>query len=199
MHEIWGRIRQAAEMEAGTFVDTVLLSGVPHVFGDSRTEYDDVRSELGAKLEIAEADIHMIGSGRLGFSQNPDHLLRLFGRHSDLDFVAISSSLFDETALELVQRAQEIMMVGDDEKRKLKKTRDNLFYGLLRPDQLPVSCSLSQSWFPRLAGPFLHEVTRQYPVKAWLFKSHSHARHFYTAHQARIQPAIQQLLSSGMA
>ena len=78
----------------------------------------------------------------------------------------------------------------------MRKTKENVFLGYLRADQLPLGCSLSKEWFPRLAGPFEHDLARRYPIKAWLFKSMAHARIQYTNYQIKVQPGIVRVLQS---
>lgn len=188
-------MKHAAQLDAAVFVEEHLFSGVPFVFSETPSYYADVRSEVANLLDVSSDELLLIGSAKLGFSLNPDHLLRPFGPKSDLDFVVIAGEKFDAAALELVARASEFTLVGDDEKRRLKKSKENVFNGFLRPDQLPLTCTLSREWFPRLAGPFRHPLARRHPVKAWLFKSREHAAITYKNHQDRVQADITRILT----
>jgi hypothetical protein len=186
-------MRQAATSEPLQFVEEHVLSGSP--FACSIDEYLSLTTELATKLNVAQPDVRLVGSAKLGFSLNPDHLLRPFGRDSDLDFVVVASELFDQASLELVAQTGEISLAGEMEKRRLRKTRENVFNGFLRADQLPMTSSLSREWFPRLAGPFDTDLARRHPVKAWLFKSIQHARIYYTNHHGKIQSSISHILT----
>src|SRR6266436_3510183 len=90
----------------------------------------------------------LVGSGRLGFSLNPEHLLRSFGQASDLDVVIVSSDVFDDTWTELIEKASEIALAGDDDRRRFKRTKENFFRGYLRPDHLPLTIGFASEWFP---------------------------------------------------
>jgi len=193
--EVLETMRRAALDSPATFVTGTLFNGEAYVCNGDAESYDQLRRELATLLSVAQSDVRLIGSAKVGFSLNPDHLLSLFGKESDLDFVIVRSDTFDEAALELAARADEFVLAGEDEKRRLRKSKENLFHGFLRPDQLPLTCSLQRDWFPKLAGPYGHPVARQYPVKAWLFKSLQHATMTYTAHQRRIQPAVLNILT----
>jgi hypothetical protein len=185
----------AANLTPDDFVKTNLLAGEAYVFNWTSERYGTFRREMAAKLQIHEDQVRLIGSAKLGFSLNRDHLLQRFRRESDLDLVVVDSDLFDGSVLELRQRARELGMASQDERRRLRRSRDNIFNGYLRPDQLPLSTSLMRAWFPRLAGPFHSEPARSHPVKAWLFKSWDHAHLCYKEHHLQIQPALRQLLA----
>ena len=184
----------AATMPANAFVKEHVLSGQSTVC--TAPEYAALKAEIAEKLTITPDSLRLIGSAKLGFSLNADHLLKLFGSHSDLDFVVVNSNLFDAASLEMVERSEEISLEGEDQRKRMKRTKENIFQGFFRADQLPLSASLSKDWFPRLAGPFEHELARRHTVKAWLFKSAEHAQILYANHHAKQQPGVIQLLKS---
>jgi len=189
-------MREAATMTAIEFVDTHFLNGEAYAFSDNPDRYRSFRNEIGLKLSILENRIRLVGSGKLGFSLNKDHLLQRFCRESDLDLVVIAAEIFDAATLELLQNSRELTLAGADEKHRLRKTRENVFNGYLRPDQLPLGSTLNRDWFPKLAGPYESDVARSRPVKAWLFKSLEHAQLCYRAYIEQIQPSIRRLLES---
>jgi len=121
--------------------------------------------------------------------------LKLFDRRSDLDLVVVAPVLFDTASLEVRLMQKELELAGAEERRRLKRTRENIFNGYLRPDQLPLSASLAKDWFPRLSGPFDSTLARRHPVKAWLFKSFDHAKICYTEHHELVQPQIRKMLT----
>jgi hypothetical protein len=188
-------MRAAAGMQPSDFVATHIMGGEPYVFRANASQYADLRAEVGLLLDTPPASVLLIGSAQVGFSLNADHLLSIFGPTSDLDLVVVNAAAFDGVAMELLTRAEDFALTGEDEKRRFRRSRDNTFYGLVRPDQLPVGCSLSREWFPRLAGPFRHPLARAHSVRAWLFRSLDHARLLYTNHHRRVQPAIVQILT----
>jgi hypothetical protein len=186
----------AATLVAEEFVLNHFFAMAPFAYrGAAGTAYDEFQAEIAALLAVPADNVCLIGSARTGFSLNRDHLLKGFGYQSDLDLVVVSSDAFDRCWDELIKNTQAFKLAGDEEWRRLKKTRDNFFNGYLRADQLPSGCTLSREWFPLLAGPFRCPVARRYPVKAWLFKSWTHATECYKGHMALIQADIQKLLA----
>jgi hypothetical protein len=186
-------MRLCATLDPSQFIHEHVLNGAAAVCEPE--EYVFLINELARTLSVPSTDLRLVGSGKLGFSLNPDHLLRPFGRDSDLDFVVVSADLFDSASLELLVNNSAISLASESERRKLRKTRENVFNGFLRADQLPTSSSLSREWFPRLAGPFDSKLARSHPVKAWLFRSFDHARIFYTNHQRKVQPSVAHILN----
>ena len=189
------RIRAAASLSSRQFVDDYLFVVPPWAFRSVPSEYDEFRGELSSRLEVTSAGIVLVGSGRLGFSLNADHLLRGFGSASDLDVVILSSEKFDQTWAELIETSTDITLAGEEERRRLRKTRENFFHGYLRPDHLPLTTKLAEDWFPKLATRFSSRVASRHEVRAWLFKSEVHARAVYSDHLGRIQGDIRRMIS----
>ena len=189
------RMRLAATLNPSDFIETRVLSGPAYAFNDNPESYSELIGEIAAKLEVQADQLTLIGSAKIGFSLNKDHLLKLFDRRSDLDLVVVAPVLFDTASLEVRLRQKELELAGAEERRRLKRTRENIFNGYLRPDQLPLSASLAKDWFPRLSGPFDSTLARRHPVKAWLFKSFDHAKICYTEHHELVQPQIRKMLT----
>ena len=193
--EVLQRMRDAASLASREFIDHHLFGASPWAFRASPPEYDDFRQQLAERLAVSVGGIALVGSGRLGFSLNPQHLLSPFGSASDLDVVVASSTMFDETWMELLENAADIALASEDERRRLKKTKENFFLGYLRPDHLPLSTKLAHDWFPKLATRFDSQVASRHEVKAWLFKSELHARVLYADHLSRMQSDIRRMVN----
>jgi hypothetical protein len=194
--EIVDRMRLAATAVPRKFVDEQLFFVPPYAFRGNSAEYPEFRRELADKLAVTLEEIELVGSGRLGFSLNPEHLLKRFDRKSDLDVVIVSSSIFDEAWCELIDHATDPVFAQEEERRRFKKTKENFFQGYLRPDHLPRATSLAKEWFPQLSSRFSSQVAGRHEVKAWLFKSRRHASAFYAEHLGRVQANLKRLLTS---
>src|SRR6266516_2848570 len=111
----------ATTMVPADFVAAHLLGGECHVFAWDATRYAAFRQEMGAKLGLAQNRITLVGSAKVGFSMNPEALLRDFGSNSDLDVVVVAPDVFDAAALELAEEKNLIRRAGEEERRRLKK------------------------------------------------------------------------------
>jgi hypothetical protein len=189
------RIQAVATLDPSALIENLFFSAEPYAFTVHQDcTCTDLVGELAEKLDLPISGLCLIGSGRLGFSLNQSHLLNPFSSSSDLDFVAVSSERFDESWEELTTARARIALSDEAERRRLTKARETLADGYFRPDQLPLVSSLSQDWFPRLAGPFLTPIARRLPIKAWLFKSWPHAQACYERYLSKIQPKVRRLL-----
>jgi len=78
-------VKIAASRETCTkFVHDWILSSSPYAFRQSNAGYSSFRLEVSGMLDVHAADICLVGSGQLGFSLNPGHLLTPFRGSSDL-------------------------------------------------------------------------------------------------------------------
>lgn len=194
--QVLARMQAAAMLPPREFIENHLFTATPFAFRTNLADYDVFRNELAERLAVQEDALQLVGSGRLGFSLNAAHLLRRFQPSSDLDVVVISSPIFDQAWSELVELETSIGLADEDERRKLKRTKENFFQGYLRPDYLPISCQLTRDWFPKLSARFQSTVASRHEVRAWLFKSLTHTSALYSSHLGRVQPAIRKLLHS---
>jgi hypothetical protein len=183
-------ISAAADLAPEQFVNEHLFTDRAFIFDWDGPRFVEFRTSMEQLLEVEPGQVGLIGSAKLGYSLNPEHLLRRFRPESDIDLVVVAPDLFDECVLELRQRSSEIQLAGVDERRRLRKTREHIPDGFLRPDQLPMACGLMKKWFPRLAGPFENEPAKSHSVKAWLFKSWELAKLCYTEHHSKIQSTV---------
>jgi hypothetical protein len=73
-----------------------LTEGIPYIFRDCPSIYEELRSWLGERLQIYAKEITLVGSARIGFSLATIKYGRSYSEKSDLDLCAISNELFNE-------------------------------------------------------------------------------------------------------
>lgn len=78
------------------FVRLWLAEGIPFAFSECPSLYQFSREWLSERLNIDPNEISLVGSSRLGYSFNPSKLGEKFDEKSDLDYVIVSSSLFQK-------------------------------------------------------------------------------------------------------
>jgi hypothetical protein len=192
--EIRRRKKAVATLDPMTVVSDFILGLEPYAFRAHPEAYDKFRDELALRLGVGCETISLIGSARLGFSLNKARLLTPFSDQSDIDIVIVTSEMFDEAWIELLSKQEKFSLAGDDERRRFKSTRDNIFYGYFRPDRFPVDTELSKAWFPKLATRFSSQIAQMHPIEAWLFKSWDHVHYFYSRYIDSIQNDARKLL-----
>lgn len=167
-----------------------MFSDLPYAFRRLASDYQLFIEEISTNLEVDKNGIRMIGSGSLGFSLNPDHLLTPFSRESDLDVVVISYEIFYKSWIDILNFTDDTLLLDIKEKRLWKKSLVNIQDGFMRPDQMPIKSNLVRTWFPLISGPYKSRVAGQHEVKAWLFVSIEHAIIYYSKWLRKVQPAL---------
>ncbi len=85
-----------------------LTEGIPSAFARCPGVFDQVRSWLATRLSLHPKEISVVGSSRVGFSLSPPPKFgQAFGNHSDLDLLAVNSSMFKFVCSEFQQFADD--------------------------------------------------------------------------------------------
>lgn len=82
-------------MPIDKYVDYFIVDATPSLFSDDRFSYHAWRSQVARVMDVDPAGLHVVGSSCLGFSLNPDHILRAMRADSDIDVAVISAHHFD--------------------------------------------------------------------------------------------------------
>ena len=106
--------------------------------GESRMlplqSYHALRAEIADWARVHVNEVVMVGSGKLGFSVNPEQPLKLFDEESDFDIAIISSGMFDWywKRVFLYSRVYAYW-------KEQQEFNDYLLRGWMRPELLPPS------------------------------------------------------------
>jgi len=100
----------------------------------SSESYLQLRTLVADRWRVHPNDIIMVGSGKLGFSLNPDQYFAAFHKDSDFDLAILSGELFDSYWRKVHRYTQRY--------RTWKNKRlffEKLSGGWIRPDLLPTN------------------------------------------------------------
>lgn len=105
----------------------------------------DFRSTISGHYKIHPEEVHIVGSGQLGFSIADGKRYRPFSIKSDIDVAIVSSDLFDRVWTTVVRYDGQ----GADWRENKSMFRKYLMNGWIRPDALPQaeSFSLTREWW----------------------------------------------------
>ena len=85
------------ENEVKQFLRLWVTEGIPFAFFESPMIYEAVREWMAKDLGVNPKLITLVGSARIGYSLSPHPTFgKAFNKQSDLDFVVISDTLFNE-------------------------------------------------------------------------------------------------------
>jgi hypothetical protein len=111
------------------------------------------------ELPIKRENIRVVGSGRIGFSLNPNTFPRRFSSESDLDVLIVDQKLFDLVWMTMLKwnYPRRLNLPGGEAKWRNRRQKDLFwgwfypdkiqFEGLLFPEQLEPLRILSVTWF----------------------------------------------------
>ncbi len=134
--------------------------------------HSELREEVSSGFGIHTNDVHMVGSGKMGFSIKPGNEYRYFNEEtSDIDIAIVSKILYEEIWQEVHTYRTEVGFW-----RKYEDFKKYHFYGWIRPDVLPPGASFDKAeyWWS-----FFRELTSEgkygsYAIRAGLYHSAYH-------------------------
>ena len=95
---------------------------------------------LANNLGLFADSITMVGSGRIGFSLDPDRFGAPFSVRSDLDVVVVSERMFDEAWFDMLRLGRKCLALEERVRRIVKSHRESyIYWGFVIPDRLPGS------------------------------------------------------------
>jgi hypothetical protein len=158
-------------------VEDYLFQGVPFAFESEPSAYELLRSGLSEQLRIDSEDITVIGSGRIGFSLDPNKFGSPYSSASDIDTVVVSSELFDKAWIEMCSVGRRLLGIQSQVKQSLAEHRtNNVFYGYVLPDRLPGIVDISQHWFRTFKGLVRVRELSLFDIKGRLYRTWDHVR-----------------------
>jgi hypothetical protein len=158
-------------------VENYLLQGVPFVFEPEPSAYKLLQNGLSEQLKVDEADITVIGSGRLGFSLDPNKFGAPYTSASDIDTVIVNSELFDKAWFEMCAVGRRALGL----ERKIRQSLDmhrtnNIFYGYVQPDRLAGIVSISLHWFRTFKGLGRVRELSSFDIHGRLYRTWRHVK-----------------------
>ena len=129
-------------------IEQHLIAGLPFAFKDDPRAYQDFSGTLSAQFRTPLEDISDIGSGRIGFSLDPDQFGTPFRPNSDVDTVIVNSAMFDRAWFQLYNIGSKRFSLERRVQTAFQEHRtNNVFFGFIVPKLLPGVVSLSALWF----------------------------------------------------
>jgi hypothetical protein len=163
---------------------------IPYAFDPNPSTWSAFRAELALGLGVAEADIVIIGSARLGLSMKPRAKLRKFSDQSDIDVVVVNSSLFDRIWVDLLHAVYPRPPLTDRLGGWLNARRKELYTGWILPLEIHVDkkivgpraqpiLDIQANWFSTFKKVSRHPPRRHEDVTGRLYRTWEHAELYH--------------------
>ena len=169
-------------------VEDLLIAGIPFAFRESPADYDLLRTRLGNALNLSANDMTVVGSGRIGFSLDPEKYGTPFLPESDLDVVVVSDELFDIAWLDLLRLGRKYFSLQQGVKSWIDTHKtNNIYFGFIIPDRLPGAVAISPAWFRIFKGLALNPSLAGRDVNGRLYRTwdHVHVHQLYSLRKIR--------------
>jgi hypothetical protein len=173
-------LKMLKEKRRREIVNDHLLGGLPYIFQDNQEAYKNFAETLSAQFGTPVGDICIIGSGRTGFSLDPDKFGTPFSVASDVDTIVVNAERFDKAWFELSRFANRMYLLSGRERAAYQKHRDNnVFFGFIEPEGMPNVLSIATHWFRTLKAVGRIREVSAHSVNGRLYRTWEHVR----AHQ----------------
>lgn len=178
----------------GEVVERHVFAGVPYAFRENEPGYHRLLHHVGDGLGVPEADITLVGSGRIGFSLDPDTYGKPFSDASDLDVVVVSADMFDAAWLDLLRWRRGYGRLPEWVKAWHRDHQRLVYYGRIWPHKLPGVVELSSRWFDVFKSVSRYPELAVHEVHGLLYRTWDHARLY---HIYGLRQILRQLASKG--
>ena len=129
-------------------VEQHLITGLPYVFREAPRAYQDFAETLSRQFRTPIVDVSVIGSGRIGFSLDPDKFGTPFQATSDLDAIVVNADMFDMAWIQLCRIGRRRLSLDSRVRSAFDLHRaNNVFFGFIVSEALPGIVTLSTLWF----------------------------------------------------
>ncbi|MHC5914831.1 MAG: hypothetical protein ACYTXE_28435 [Nostoc sp.] len=146
MIEIFRKALHDQSLTEQKIVQKYIIHGTPYIFKDNESKYFDLKHEIATHFKEHFESVHMVGSGKLGFSIAPKKLWRPFCDESDIDIAIISRTIFERFWIDLYDFNIGLTSRNQEEEKYYRKFLQYLFKGWLRPDLFPFKYSGKYEW-----------------------------------------------------
>jgi len=194
-----------------SIVESHVLSGMPYAFRNNPDALTILKTHLTAGLGVRAEDITVVGSGRLGFSLNPNNFPRQFSDESDIDVIIVDTELFDKVWTTLLRwNYPRRLSLGKPDQGWASSRRKDIYWGWFHPDKIgyeglsfPEALShmrdLSTRWFDTFQSISQytdHQEIARREINGRLYRTWEHARYYHEEGLRIIKSTVEMLSAS---
>jgi hypothetical protein len=174
---------------------------IPYVFEPKPEAWTAFRAELCAELNMAEGDIAIVGSARLGISLKPHNNLKAFSDKSDIDVVVVNADLFDQLWYALLRAAYPRPPVTDKVGGWLASRQKELYTGWLSPLEIRLDkrifglravpvLEFNMRWFNTFKKASKYPPRRHEDITGRLYRTWQHAELYHLQSLAALRSSL---------
>lgn len=187
-----------------------LFTGVPYAFSEQPELMDLLRSHICDLLPVKQDNIIVVGSGKIGFSLNPDNFFRKFSDVSDIDVIVVDERLFDQIWFALIKwhYPKRLANRHDPDRSWMHYRKDEIFWGGLKlealqyeglsfPDALKPIRNLATQWFNTFQSFSQYPEFVRRTVTGRLYRTWEHAMFYHVEGLRQVKESILSIRQGG--
>lgn len=172
--------KELSTNDTSKIVNKYILGDVPKCFNGNEDLIFALKESLVNHFDIHFKNIEIVGSAKLGIKLSEGKTGKPYDKESDIDFVLVSSELFDIAWHELLRLEFQYYKLKPAEIAKLKDCYNTICHGFISPDKLPPKTNFYINWwkiFLNLSGQSQYEYRK---IRGRLFKNWWFAEKYYS-------------------
>jgi len=191
-------------------VQDYVFQETPFVFRGQPELMLHLRRHLCAALPVAEENITVVGSAKMGFSLSPDAFPRRFTDRSDIDVIIVNEPLFDQVWTTVIQwhYPRRTFRLGEADWRWASGRMKELYWGWFTPDKIryeglsfPQALTplrdLSTAWFNAFQSLSQYPEFASRQISGRLYRTWHHALLYHADGLQQIKSSLSQARRGG--
>lgn len=143
-----------------------------------------LKKDFSKAFGLCIREIEIAGSAKIGISYNKGKYNKRFDENSDIDIIIVSSSLFDNLWLKVVEFDKNNFKLDESERINLNQTLNYINEGIISPDKLPLELEpRKEIWdiFEKFSGKpeYDYRKVRGRIFKNWFFVERYYLNSFH--------------------
>lgn len=163
----------------GDVVETYIFAGLPYAFRGKEVDYLRLLGHISEGLGVPQENVTLVGSGRIGFSLDPDRYGSPFSDASDLDMIIVSAELFDASWFDLLRWRGSYIRLPESVKRWHREQQQHVYFGRIGPHRLTGILKLAPRWFEVFKSVSSYPELAVHEVHGLLYRTWDHARLYH--------------------
>ena len=163
-------------------IDNYIFDGQPFYSADAPEVHNQMVRAISIGLKVPQDDICVVGSARIGFSLSPLKFGEPFSDFSDIDICIVSSSLFDPSWLDIIEkRRTQPATMNSRTKFQLREHRERhyVFNGWIYPKSVVQALEIGQRWLRTFNGLSRISELASRTISGRLYRTWAHARLYH--------------------
>jgi hypothetical protein len=166
----------------------LIFRGSPYAFQDQSNAMTILHNHLRNNLGIQPQNIVVVGSGKTGFSLNPETFPRQFSDESDIDVVVVDEALFDRVWTTILKwhYPRRLSGLASSDRGWAGDRKKDVYWGWIHPDRITFTGltfpdilkplrDFSSKWFNTFKKLSLYEEFAGRNVNGRLYRTWDHA------------------------